>query len=147
MNKIISDFWEWLNMTPDQYAQNGIDTLTNTEESDYPHFEDLINYAQTIIDQIECSDEELEDVLLIMALDNEDEDVLDYIQTHCSESRLERLIRLGISYYQPEARWQIALLICRRKISNAKELLELLSHDIHPYVRRRALNCLNSMLL
>lgn len=141
MNDYISGFWEWANISPAQYAQHGL----SREEGDYPHFKELTDYAERIINSDQYTAQEIEEVLLIMALDNEDEDILDYLTAHCSEDKLEQVVMQGMMSIQPNARWQIAELIYRRTPAHFKEYLLMLSQDPDSYVRKRANNLLNYM--
>ncbi|MBP5780095.1 MAG: hypothetical protein J6X34_02535 [Clostridia bacterium] len=82
----------------------------------------------------------IDGILTAMALDNETEDILNYIAENGSESFICRLIERGAVHLQPHARWQCAELIKRRKPSNGRKMLSILLSDRDEYVRKRAQN-------
>lgn len=141
MNHYISEFWKWANISPTQYADNGL----QCDEGDYPHFGQLIDYAKQIIKDDQFTIQEIEEVLLIMALDNENEDILDYLTAYCSNDKLEQFVIQGMMNIQPNVRWQVAELIYRRKPPHFKEYLFKLAQDSDGYVRKRANNLLKYM--
>ncbi|MGM9681158.1 MAG: hypothetical protein ACI3XR_06595 [Eubacteriales bacterium] len=139
MNELLKDFWEWANLSPEQYAQQNSNLI---DEFYYPQFDELLNYAKSIIDKEVCSRQEIEDVLMIMAIDNETEDVLDYLAVHCDDKKLEQYVNLGVSNIQPNVRWQIGELLYRRRPLNYLEYLRQLSKDEDAYVSKRTQNLL-----
>ena len=134
-------FWSWLGKSKEEYAQNGVDQRIIYED-DFPFFEELIDYSRDIVDFDVLSTEEIECLLTIMALDNEAEYVLEYIEMHSSEKQLDLLIEFGINCTYYQARWQIAELLYRRKPSKYLEKLTFLSHDSNFVVSSRAKNLL-----
>lgn len=75
-----------------------------------------------------------------MALDNENEDILDYIVENAGDEYVEVLIQSGV--YSPffHTRWQIAEVLGRRHPTNWADFLEALSKDSNAYVSKRARN-------
>lgn len=142
MFDLLENFWKWAEITSEEYAKTGIDQLSEKAEFYYPYFEGLLEYAQRIVDQSESSIEDLNNALTIMGLDNEDESILQYITDYCSETKLHDIIDVGLTHMQPEARWQIAELIYRRKPKGYRDYLLRLSKDDHHYVRKRATNAI-----
>ena len=142
MNDLISDFWNWANVTPEQYAEQGIDLTSDKVEFYYPKFEELLSYAEEIICQKSISDEEMDDLLTIMALDNETENILDYAADHLQEKHLVLFIEKGVQHFQPNARWQIAEFIYRRFRPGMEKYLMQLKFDQNAYVRKRTQNAI-----
>ena len=119
MNTLLYDFWKWAEITPQEYAEKGIPLMSEKAEFNYPHFGELI-----------------------MALDNENEDVLDYAADNASNALVLELVSLGVTFPQPNTRWQIAELAYRRRPNGFEDFLKLLLCDPDSYVRKRAGNCL-----
>lgn len=140
MIDLLQKFWKWANISPEQYAHKN--SLTIINEFDYPYFDELLKYAKDTINNEVCSRQEIENVLMIMALDNETEDVLDYLAEKCSDEMIMQYIDLGVASIQPNVRWQIGELLFRRKPLNYLSYIERLSKDEDVYVRKRAHNLL-----
>ena len=143
MQKLLNDFGEWIELTPAQYSISGVKNRNERPEFYYPKFDELISAAKSVVDCDTLCEQKLNDLITIMALDNEAENVLDYIQRHSSCIQLEHIVKMGISHLQREARWQIAELVYRRKPENYTKILEQLENDSDSYVRKRASNCIN----
>lgn len=111
MCDILNGFWEWAGISPEYYANESTECLNGSPEYYYPQFDQLIEYAQNIIRHDSMSKENVDDLLTIMALDNEAEDVLDYLSSHASQEQIERIAFCGKNHIQPNARWQIAELV------------------------------------
>ncbi len=142
MCKWIELFWEWCKISPLEYAILGMNQCNGEFEDEFPFFEEMILYAieavdKNIIDKSVCSE-----VITIMAFDNESERVLDYIVEKSSNEQVLKIIEYGIVSSFFNARWQIAELAFRRKPEGFMECLLKLSQDCHPYVRKRATNCI-----
>jgi len=142
---MLEDFWKWSGITPEQYANDSraLERCIGMLEFDYPNYPELIQYGKDIINRRSISIQQMDDLLTILAIDNEDEDILDYIVDHLSLSNLLQCIKQGINHIQPNARWQLAEIISRRKPLNARIYLEKLCCDSNDYVRKRARNVLN----
>lgn len=145
MLDILCDFWTWANITPAEYAKIGIDYSTDKVEFNYPRFEELLRYVQMVVFHEELSAEEIDDVLTILALDNEAENILNFLKDNLPESHLNTIVKAGVFHIQPETRWQIAELILHRKPQYFQNYLRMLAEDPSEYVSRRARNCLEQI--
>ena len=145
MKSLLEQFWKWIDLTPLQYAQTHLDQKSGVYEDQFPYMENLRSYAKEIVDKGILTNECLDDLLTIMAIDNESEDTLDYITKNGSDKQIEKIARIGTTHLQPHARWQTAELICRRNLNNCMDLLLILSNDEDQYVKKRAVNCINAL--
>lgn len=142
MKNILEQFWSWCKLSPHEYADVGMNQNKGEFEDDFPLFDEIISSSKEIIDSNILDLSTLNNLLSMMALDNESETILNYIEEHSSNEQLNKIIELGIYHLQPHARWQIAELLYRRKPSDFILCLNVLSNDNHEYVKRRAKNCL-----
>lgn len=115
------------------------------EEYFFPKWEELKNIAYNLIDSEKSDSNSLDMVLLIMALDNEEEYITDYLADkdtgddfNCSDKYIEMLSKRAITFPQPHARWQIAEVLRRRKTKDSLSLLQELMQDNNEYVKKRA---------
>ena len=145
MSSLLIDFWKWLNITPEKYSVDGVPNFSRQPEFYYPRFSELISEAKEIIDTNVLSVSELNDLITILAIDNEAENILEYIQLHSSDNQLKIIINLGVYHIQKEARWQIAELVFRRKPKGYMRYLEILAEDTDVYVKKRATNCMKML--
>lgn len=143
MYMLLEDFWKWLGKTPEEYALYGLNQKNGEEEDNYYHFAKLVSFARQVIDEGLTDNSSIDDMLTVMALDNESESVLEYAVANCSDEQLSVIIDRGFSHLQPNARWQLAELIYRKRPENYYNLLLRLVDDNHPYVKKRAQNCLD----
>ena len=88
MNQILTDFWKWANLTPEDYAREGIPLTSEKAPFNYPLYDNLITYAERLLQNHNLTEAELSDFLTIMALDSENEDILDDAVSHATESQL-----------------------------------------------------------
>jgi hypothetical protein len=77
---------------------------------------------------------------IILALDHESEELLDYMVKYCPACNISRIVDSGIKHIQPGTRWQIAELIYRRKLFDYMHCVRQLCNDKNHYVSKRALN-------
>ncbi|MBO7196470.1 MAG: hypothetical protein J6V80_03965 [Clostridia bacterium] len=147
MNNLLKRFWEWISISYEEYAIDGISQSSDNCEDDFPLFSELLAYAESIVKNEHIDNEQIDDLLTIMALDNETEYVLDLIESDSSEKQIHHILICGIAHPLYEARWQLAELIYRRKPDNYLSLLQTLSNDAHPYVQKRAINCINRIMI
>ena len=142
MVDLLKQFWKWSKKTPEEYAVNGMDQNKGEFEDDFPLFEDLLSYSKEIVNNniLDCF--RIDELITIMALDNESESVLDYIEDNSSEEQLQMIIEQGVSHVHSNARWQISELLYRRRPKNYQDYLFKLSMDKHSYVRNRTQNCI-----
>lgn len=139
----LENFWAWAGMTPEEYAgKDGFDGGLVTE-FDYSHFEECLNAAKDAIRKPILSEEDIDGVLTVLALDNENEEVLDEMTDAVNPALVLPLCEAGVRHRQAEARWQIAEWIYRVRPSGYRSYLRILAEDAHPYVRRHAKNALD----
>lgn len=143
MNKLLSEFWQYLKMTADEYSLCSMNQ--DLEEYLFPKWEELKNIAYSLIDSEKSDPNSLDMVLLIMALDNEEEYITDYLADkdtggnfNCSDKYIEMLSERAITFLQPHARWQISEVLRRRRTKKSLILLSKLMQDKNNYVKRRA---------
>lgn len=136
--KTLQDFWEWANISAEAYAK-GMICKSVFEELEYPNWLELIGYAKAIIDFTSATPDAIDTLMTIMAIDNEREEILDYLSYECDNSEfIQTVVAFGCYHLQPNARWQVAELAGRRKPAHYHEYLRTLSKDTNEYVRRRA---------
>ena len=145
MNDLLNEFWKWLKKTPEEYAASGLEYVNNCMEFDYPQFEELKKSAIQIVDKNIMNGEAIYNLLTIMALDNESENILDYLEDNSSNEQLQMIIEIGMTHIQPEARWQLAELIYRRLPRDHINYLLALTNDDNAYVKKRAQNCIEQL--
>ena len=83
MNTYLEQFWKWSNRTFDEYARIGMNQNKGEYEDQFPLFDEMIAYARAVVDDVGTDDSDLDDLLTIMALDNEAETVLGPILQYC----------------------------------------------------------------
>lgn len=142
MTELLKEFWEWLPVSYEEYSEKGISQLNGNYEDNFPKINELIEYAKKIVDDNLTSDNDMDDLLTIMGIDNEAEEIMEYIEENSSGEQIKRLIYIGINHPLHDARWQVAELLYRRKPQRYAEFLKILSSDSNMYVRKRAMNCL-----
>ena len=104
--------------SPEEYAKYGADSLADKPEFYFPRFQELLNDCETLLKCDNLPMEEIDDILTIMALDNENEWVLDTIERVASDALVAQVVKSGIQHLQPNARWQVAKLAARRKAAH-----------------------------
>lgn len=146
MEKILLyEFWNWLGMSPSHYAEitkNDSGYKNDLEEYMFPQWAELMDKAESIINEGLTDEDSLEFILISMAIDNEEENILDYISRNGNEKFIIALVNKGIRYYQSHSRWQIAELLGRRHLKGWKSFLQILINDSDLYVSKRAQNIL-----
>lgn len=142
LSSILNSFWKWIHLTPQLYA---IASRTkDLAEYMFPSWDKMISEAINLVKMSPTDESTIDSILTAMAIDNETEDILDFIVQNCSESFINKLIEVGVVHCQPHARWQCAELIRRRRPSNVDKLLPILLSDSDDYVAKRAKNAMNS---
>ncbi len=141
LSNIIDSFLRWIHLTPELYAKQSREK--DLEEYMFPYWDDLLNEAEKAISASSLDNKTIDQILTVMAFDNENEDLLDYIISNGTDVFISRLIEAGIHHCQPQARWQCAELIRQKKPHNYKEYLKELMQDSDNYVRQRANNALS----
>lgn len=141
LSSLVQEFWVWTQLPAAQWNKADISKLPVQPEE----FPGLSAMRSCCISRINTplSEEDLDKFLLCMAVDNEDEEILDAcIETGTAEF-IGAVVRAGARHPQPMARWQMAELL-RRELPNREDLLARLSRDADAYVRKRAENVLRS---
>ena len=142
MNDLLMRFWGWFEIAPEQYSVNGSPQIYGHEEDDLPYFEQLLIFAKEIVDHNDLTAEGVSNLLTVMAIDNEAESVLEYVQKNSSPEQLEQIIKIGLEHMQFNARWQLSEIIINRKPEGYLVYLNQLCNDDHPYVSSRAKSCM-----
>ena len=144
MRDLITEFWLWLNISKEEYMsmseKQESSNYVDYEEYMFPFWEDLIDEIRNEIDDEKLDLQSIDKILTVMALDNENEDVLDYIVDNASDEYVEYIVQNGSDCLYYNARWQLAEILGRRKTRNWKELIAFLLSDKNPYVAKRANN-------
>ena len=136
LSKLIDMFWKWAGCAE---SWQGCDiTQLPLDPLCFPQFEEL---RSSCISLINCalSYEELCAFLFCMALDTEEEDILDACKELATNDFLQLLLSEGVFFPQSETRWQMTELI-RKEIPDREYYLKILLNDSNAYVRKRAGN-------
>ncbi len=141
----IEGFWKWAEITSDEYSKSGMSTAKGKQEFEFPDFDNMIIYAKNLLNKNPLSQDDVNDFLTVMALDNENEDVLDYAVRYATAEQIRQLANTCIMFKQPHAKWQMAELVFRTKIEGYCDYLHLLSADSDEYVRKRANHCIKQL--
>lgn len=138
IDKLLRDFWEWAGISSEEYASS---VNTDLEPFYYPLFSELRESCKDMINT-SLNGKEMDAFLTCMALDEEEETILDWCKNIANDSFIEALVYSGCHHAQPNARWQIAELLRCRNVPNRKTVLAFLTTDSHYYVRKRAQNAI-----
>lgn len=106
-------------------------------ECNYPHWQELYEAAEALVAQPQLIDEESTELLLyVLARDNEDERIANELKH--APLALSKILQRAMAYPDPDARWQIAMILSAAIGQAAREPLHQLCGDTAEYVRRRA---------
>lgn len=133
---IVDLYWTWTGFGG-SWKDNEISSI-DLDPLCFPEFEKLRNVCISLINS-PLSTEEKNAFLLCMALDSEDECILDACKERANTAFLCELLCTGISFSLSEARWQMAELL-RKDLPGREQYLQMLLHDSDSYVRKRARN-------
>ena len=136
---ILSQFWKWAGYDALNFSADGFTCADEKEPFYFPGLSQMRKLCYECENGM-VSQKEAEDYLTCMALDNEEEHILDHCAEHATDEFILSIAQASLNHPQWHARWQIAELLGRRKIPQQEILLYSLSQDSHPYVRRRAKN-------
>lgn len=136
-------FWAWAGYGADDFAKDENSCCRGKEPFDFPEIAEMRALCYTMETDIGSS-REIEDYLACMALDNEDEEILDHCAACATDAFVLLIATAARSHPQYEARWQAAELLGRRNITHRELLLNQFLQDPHPYVRQRAENAIIS---
>ena len=143
INDLLCLFWKWIGLSPDEYAVYS--EKMDLEEYMFPLWEELISNAKDIVDKQQDGRLSLSCVLTVLAFDNEDEELLEYIVNNGNDAFTCQLVILGSQFYLAHARWQCAEIIRRRNLKALVYILKGMLNDSNGYVAKRAGNALDSM--
>lgn len=143
LSEVLFRFWDWVGYGPDEFSKDIFSCADAKEPFYFPEFSEMRKLCCDCENEL-WSDREAEDYLTCMALDNEEERILDHCAENASDKFVERIALASLNHIQWHARWQVAELLGRRNIPHWELFLEKLSRDPHPYVRQRAENVLKN---
>ena len=143
---LLDEFWRWLAISPEEYIQiiEKCSVSNNIEEFAFPQWNELLKQAENSIVNEHLDNSSMDNVLVVMALDNENEDILDYIVDNTSHMYINKFVRHGMRTPFSHARWQIAEILGRRKPLGWEEHLLTLCADKNQYVAKRARHILHN---
>ena len=104
----------------------------------FPEFDELQKMCISLINT-QLSNKEIDAFLFCMALDAEDECILDACKAQANTEFIHLLLSKGTTCVHSDARWQMTELL-RRNVPNKQYFLQILLSDTNPYVRKRASN-------
>lgn len=139
---LIDDFWKWTKTPKNMWWAVDIRTL-KLDPTMYPQYWDICSLAISKVNKIE-SDDAMRLFLMALAINSEDEDILDTCMEYGTDQFIQQVVEAGIAFSQSETRWQIAELL-RRKIPGRECFLSVLCSDSEEYVRKRANSVLFGM--
>jgi len=147
IKQLLNEFWQWmieeLNKTQDDYNEKGLNQVLREYEDDFPKWNELFFAGQRIVNKNALDDDSIFDLLTVMGLDNEGENICYHIEDYSSEEQLKKVIEIGLSHPQYNTRWQLNLLLERKKPIGYWEKLLFLAQDRDSYVRQRARGSIN----
>lgn len=142
LRKLIDEYWAWTGLPKDLWGK--IDIVYTAKDSVwFPGIKDVCVQCIQMVNQV-LSPDEIEDFLFGMALNAEDEDILDYCKVFADKSFISTIVATGVTFGQSEARWQIAELL-RKDILGRDNYLSVLQQDADEYVRRRTANVIEDI--
>lgn len=138
LKKLLSEFWDWAQISFEEYCADESCFYTKyrweVEEFHFPKWDELLHCTeQQILEN--CINE---DVLTVLALDNEREEILDFIADSATDFQIEELAKKALSFPLWNARWQVAEILKRRDTSFSEKYLRLYQNDPVEGVRCRA---------
>lgn len=140
--QLVSQFWDWTEISENQ-ANRSLSSF-NFDPLAFPKFHEMQACCTALINT-QLTPEELDAFLTCMALDEEDEEILDGCKALGNDPFISSLVACGVHHRMREARWQIAELL-RKNIPGQQDYLELLLHDEDQYVQKRARNVMADIL-
>lgn len=141
LNRELDEFWSWAETTREAYEQNS-SSFSIEDVCLYPEWDKILHLTGGLIAELATnpdSEAKIEAVLLVMALNNEDQDILDRCEEGLRGEAAWQVIQRGAVFHAYETRWQIAEWIRRSDQAEWNGVLETLLKDDDNYVQRRAL--------
>ena len=142
IKNLLIEFWIWTGLDEDCWWTTEISEI-DVEPLYFPQLDTLRNECEKLLGST-MDEDDLNLLLLSMALDGEDERILDCCRGFKDYLFLEKLVAVGVFHPQSEARWQLTEIL-RNPIPNRMKYLLLLAQDDNAYVRKRAHNVLNTV--
>lgn len=131
----IDNFWKWTKIPENMWWRVDLRTL-KLDMTAFPQYWDVCNLAIGKINRMD-TDYDMDLFLMALAINSEDEDILDACMDYGTDQFIQRVVKAGVTFTQSETRWQIAQLL-RREIPGREDLLSVLCSDEDEYVRKRA---------
>lgn len=107
-------------------------------EAAYPAWQALWRAAETALQQPELAEEDIDDLLYVLARDREEQWVLEHLREPDSPHTLT-LARAALGYPDKDTRWQLVDVLAGWSGDEAEELLQAFTKDGDQFVRRRAI--------
>lgn len=142
LKELIHDFWVWAELPEDQWDKTDLFYVTPDPDW-FPRMGDVCSECIKKVNHALLPDE-IDAFLFGMAINAEDEDILDYCKAFADESFIRMIVSRGVIFPQSEARWQLAELL-RKDIEGQLDYLSILQNDPNEYVRRRAQNVIEDI--
>lgn len=136
LNQLIDAFWEWT-AVPEIMKKCDISNLM-IEPFCFWGFEEMRKKCISKTNE-NLTVKDIEAILFCIALDDEEEVLLNHYKENASDTFLYMLVSAGIKFPQTNTRWQIAELL-QRPLPNRNCFLAELANDSDPYVRKRTKN-------
>lgn len=132
--ELLTDFWIWTSLPEEKWRS--VDFVKyGIEAVNYPKLGEIFQSAIELVNA-PLSSNQIDDFLTAMAIDAEDEDILNACKKDADECFIITIVSRGIAHPQSDARWQMAELL-RREMPQRDTFLQLLMADPDEYVRKR----------
>ncbi len=106
-------------------------------ECDYEGWPELLEAAHAALAGINLVDADIDLILYALARNNECENIMGMLEEHPFNGM--SVARVGVTYPDRDARWQVAVFLGTRDDDEGRSLLRRMVLDDDEYVRRRAL--------
>ena len=140
--RLLNSFWIWTQLPEEKWGNADLIDL-GVDAVLFPLIGEICDECINLINQ-QLSPEEINMFLMGLAIDSEDEDILNECKDCANDSFLYDIISEGVSHPQSEARWQLAEML-RRPIPQRDYFLKVLLSDTNLYVRKRANNVVRDL--
>ena len=134
---LLDEFWNWTGLPREKWWNVDISDLP-IDSTQFDQYGEICNECIKLVNSVLRNDE-IQYFLMGLAINSEDEDILDFMKKCASDIFLYNVISIGISYPQADARWQLTELL-RREIPERPRFFNILLNDPDEYVRKRAKN-------
>ena len=137
LDQLIYEFWAWTQLPNSFWGDADLANLP-IDAVLFPKIGEICDTCIKLINT-PLTPDEVNKFLMGLAIDSEDEDILENCMQHADDLFLYNIVSVGISHPQSYARWQLAELL-RRPIPQREYYLYILLEDSNEYVRTRANN-------